>query len=224
MAFVPAPLSSSSVSALSGLSPLSHGHPSPISRSHVALRSPVRQSAGMQWGKVKLANTEAGGDKEAQMKVDNAVEEAVQDATKELKAEEVKEEKKENLMTKVKDAGVAGLVAYAIWEFISVMHFSNPRGCVDVGNLSAALVMTGLVSFWAVSVPTAIFAYHQTTGEWPSFDNPESTAKVKRYGRSRGDQVTLPRPGLGGCLRLPQHCSCPGSGPHCHYTSYSTFR
>ncbi|EKX46767.1 hypothetical protein GUITHDRAFT_70348 [Guillardia theta CCMP2712] len=53
-------------------------------------------------------------------------------------------------MTKVKDAGVAGLVAYAIWEFI----------------------------FWAISVPTAIFAYHQTTGEWPSFDNPESTAKV----------------------------------------------
>ncbi len=39
----------------------------------------------------------------------------------------------------------------------------------------------GLRSFWTVSVPAAIFAYHQTTGEWPSFDNPESTAKVRSH-------------------------------------------
>jgi len=60
------------------------------------------------------------------------------------------EPKKENMMTKVKNAGIAGLISYAAWEFV----------------------------FWTVSVPAAIFAYHQTTGEWPSFDNPESTAKV----------------------------------------------
>jgi len=57
---------------------------------------------------------------------------------------------KENMMTKVKAAGVAGLVSYALWEFV----------------------------FWTVSVPVAIYSYHATTGEWPSFDNPESTAKV----------------------------------------------
>ena len=74
--------------------------------------------AGLTWGKVTLACTEGSGDKEVQMKVDNAAEEKVQETVKELKTEEVKEEKKENLMTKVKDAGVAGLVAYAIWEFM----------------------------------------------------------------------------------------------------------
>lgn len=63
--------------------------------------------------------------------------------------EEVKEEK-ENMMTKVKAAGVAGLASYALWEF----------------------------AFWTISVPLAIWTYHQTTGEWPSFDNKESTAKV----------------------------------------------
>lgn len=57
---------------------------------------------------------------------------------------------KENLMSKVKATGVAGLVSYALWEFV----------------------------FWAVSTPTAIIIYHQTTGEWPNFSNPESTAKV----------------------------------------------
>mmetsp|Transcript_49678 Transcript_49678/g.124043 ORF Transcript_49678/g.124043 Transcript_49678/m.124043 type:complete len:210 (+) Transcript_49678:46-675(+) len=61
-----------------------------------------------------------------------------------------KKEEKENMMTKVKAAGVAGLISYALWEFV----------------------------FWAVSAPAAVIIYHQTTGEWPSFDNPESTAKV----------------------------------------------
>ena len=50
----------------------------------------------------------------------------------------------------MKAAGVAGLVSYALWEFV----------------------------FWTVSVPLSIYTYHATTGEWPSFDNPESTAKV----------------------------------------------
>ena len=52
--------------------------------------------------------------------------------------------------SQVKAAGVAGLVSYALWEFV----------------------------FWTVSVPLSIYTYHATTGEWPSFDNPESTAKV----------------------------------------------
>eukprot|EP00286_Rhodomonas_abbreviata_P012684 CAMPEP_0181323114 /NCGR_PEP_ID=MMETSP1101-20121128/19601_1 /TAXON_ID=46948 /ORGANISM="Rhodomonas abbreviata, Strain Caron Lab Isolate" /LENGTH=214 /DNA_ID=CAMNT_0023431097 /DNA_START=13 /DNA_END=657 /DNA_ORIENTATION=+ len=59
-------------------------------------------------------------------------------------------EEKENMMTKVKKAGIAGLISYAAWEFV----------------------------FWTVSAPAAIIAYHSTTGEWPSFSNPESTAKV----------------------------------------------
>ena len=57
---------------------------------------------------------------------------------------------KENLMARVKATGIAGLISYAAWEFV----------------------------FWAVSAPTAVVMYHQTTGEWPNFNNPESTAKV----------------------------------------------
>merc|ERR1712216_901504 len=68
--------------------------------------------------------------------------------TKDETSEE--EPPKENMMTKVKAAGVAGLVSYALWEFV----------------------------FWTVSVPLAIYSYHATTGEWPSFDDKESTAKV----------------------------------------------
>jgi len=60
------------------------------------------------------------------------------------------EPEKENMMTKVKAAGVAGLISYALWEF----------------------------AFWTISVPIAIFSYHATTGQWPSFDDKESTAKV----------------------------------------------
>mmetsp|Transcript_20479 Transcript_20479/g.49582 ORF Transcript_20479/g.49582 Transcript_20479/m.49582 type:complete len:195 (+) Transcript_20479:84-668(+) len=56
----------------------------------------------------------------------------------------------ENMMTKVKAAGVAGLVSYALWEFV----------------------------FWIVSVPLAIFTYKETTGVWPNFDDNESKAKV----------------------------------------------
>ena len=75
----------------------------------------------------------------------------VDQETKTETSTEAPKEEKENMMTKVKAAGVAGLVSYALWEFV----------------------------FWTVSVPLAIYTYHSTTGEWPSFDNPESTAKVR---------------------------------------------
>jgi len=71
-------------------------------------------------------------------------------AEESAKSKTEEEPPKENMMTKVKAAGVAGLVSYALWEFV----------------------------FWTVSVPLSIYTYHATTGEWPSFDNPESTAKV----------------------------------------------
>ena len=55
-----------------------------------------------------------------------------------------------NLMQQVKDAGVAGAIAYAGWELI----------------------------FWAVSVPVCIGAYYQVTGHFPDFDNQEDMAKL----------------------------------------------
>ena len=63
--------------------------------------------------------------------------------------EETKNETK-NLMQKVKDAGVAGIISYAFWE----------------------------LGFWAVSVPVCIAAYRQVTGHWPDFSNQEDLKQL----------------------------------------------
>ena len=55
-----------------------------------------------------------------------------------------------NLMQKVKDAGIAGLISYALWEF----------------------------GFWTVSVPFCIVAYKQLTGHWPDFQNSDDVQKL----------------------------------------------
>ena len=55
-----------------------------------------------------------------------------------------------NLIQKVKDAGVAGAIAYAGWELI----------------------------FWAASVPVCIGAYRAATGHFPDFNDPDDMAKL----------------------------------------------
>ena len=65
--------------------------------------------------------------------------------TKENKDESQEEDVSEakQLMQQVKDAGIAGVISYALWE----------------------------LGFWTVSVPVCIVAYKQVTGHWPDFAN-----------------------------------------------------
>jgi hypothetical protein len=62
--------------------------------------------------------------------------------------EELSETKK--LMKQVKDAGTAGVISYALWEF----------------------------GFWALSVPVVFFGYREVTGHWPDISNQEDVGKL----------------------------------------------
>jgi len=56
----------------------------------------------------------------------------------------------QNLMAKVKDAGTAGIISYALWE----------------------------LGFWLLSVPVVLFGYFEVMGHWPDLSNAEDTAKL----------------------------------------------
>ena len=55
-----------------------------------------------------------------------------------------------NLMQKVKDAGVAGIISYMFWE----------------------------LAFWGVSFPVCIFGYREVAGHWPDFANQDDLAQL----------------------------------------------
>jgi hypothetical protein len=71
-------------------------------------------------------------------------EEMVQPLTNEPETETQK------LMRQVKDAGVAGVISYALWE----------------------------LAFWFVSVPVVLFGYYEVTGHWPNLQNSDDLAKL----------------------------------------------
>lgn len=72
-------------------------------------------------------------------------------ATDNIAEEEEKElSQTEQLLKKIKEAGTAGVISYALWE----------------------------LGFWALSVPVCVFGYYQLVGHWPDFSNPEDTAKL----------------------------------------------
>ncbi|CAB9515446.1 Protein of unknown function (DUF2499) [Seminavis robusta] len=56
----------------------------------------------------------------------------------------------EKLLAKVKEAGTAGVISYALWE----------------------------LAFWFISIPVCIIGYHQVTGHWPDLSNSDDQAKV----------------------------------------------
>mmetsp|Transcript_6220 Transcript_6220/g.9879 ORF Transcript_6220/g.9879 Transcript_6220/m.9879 type:complete len:200 (-) Transcript_6220:1316-1915(-) len=56
----------------------------------------------------------------------------------------------EKLMKQVKEAGIAGVISYALWE----------------------------LGFWTVSVPVCVFGYREVTGHWPDFSDPEDMQKL----------------------------------------------
>mmetsp|Transcript_19929 Transcript_19929/g.29506 ORF Transcript_19929/g.29506 Transcript_19929/m.29506 type:complete len:220 (-) Transcript_19929:285-944(-) len=67
-----------------------------------------------------------------------------------LPEEEEELSETQKLMQQVKDAGVAGVISYALWE----------------------------LGFWAVSVPVCIFGYYEVTGHLPDFSNSEDMQKL----------------------------------------------
>lgn len=56
----------------------------------------------------------------------------------------------EKLLAKVKEAGTAGVVSYALWE----------------------------LAFWFISIPVCIVGYQQVTGHWPDLSNTDDQAKL----------------------------------------------
>jgi len=54
------------------------------------------------------------------------------------------------LLQKIKDAGTAGVISYALWE----------------------------LAFWALSVPVCVFGYYEVTGHFPDLNNKEDMAKL----------------------------------------------
>ena len=56
----------------------------------------------------------------------------------------------QQLMAKIKDAGTAGIISYALWE----------------------------CAFWLVSIPVVSFGYYEVAGHWPDFSNSEDMAKL----------------------------------------------
>ena len=66
----------------------------------------------------------------------------------ESKQEELSETQK--LMAKVKDAGTAGIISYALWE----------------------------LGFWFISIPVVLFGYYEVTGHWPDLTNSDDMGKL----------------------------------------------
>lgn len=69
-----------------------------------------------------------------------------------MEEEEEEEELSEaqKMMQQVKDAGIAGAISYAAWEW----------------------------AFWAVSVPVCVVGYRQVTGHWPDLQDADDQKKL----------------------------------------------
>jgi hypothetical protein len=56
----------------------------------------------------------------------------------------------QKMLAQVKEAGLAGVISYALWE----------------------------LGFWAISVPVCIFGYYEVTGHFPDLSNSEDQGKL----------------------------------------------
>lgn len=56
----------------------------------------------------------------------------------------------QKMLAQVKEAGLAGVISYALWE----------------------------LGFWAISVPVCIVGYYEVTGHWPDLSNSEDQGKL----------------------------------------------
>lgn len=69
-------------------------------------------------------------------------------ATKEKVEDDESDE--DNLMEKIKESGVAGIISYAAWE----------------------------LAFWTVSVPVCVLGYKEVTGHWPDLNDKDDISKL----------------------------------------------
>jgi hypothetical protein len=74
--------------------------------------------------------------------------EAQSAAVEEAEEEELSETQK--LLQKVKQAGTAGAISYALWE----------------------------LGFWGISIPVCSVGYYKVAGHWPDFSNSEDMSKL----------------------------------------------
>jgi hypothetical protein len=91
------------------------------------------------------AETAVNGDDKSQLLATEASNDAV---TAVQEGEEMSETQK--LMKQVKDAGVAGVISYALWE----------------------------LGFWMLSVPVVIFGYNAAVGHFPDLSDKDDLAKL----------------------------------------------
>jgi len=63
---------------------------------------------------------------------------------------EEEQDKTKSLLAKVKQAGTAGAISYALWE----------------------------LGFWGISIPVCVVGYKELTGHWPDLTNQEDLQKV----------------------------------------------
>lgn len=68
----------------------------------------------------------------------------------ECEVEEEEQSETQKLLAQIKDAGLAGVISYAIWE----------------------------LGFWAISVPVVVGGYYEVVGHWPDFSNGEDLEKL----------------------------------------------
>ena len=66
-------------------------------------------------------------------------------------AEQLLEKLTAELLQKVKDAGVAGIISYGVVQ----------------------------LAFFGASIPVGIYAYHSATGHWPDLSNAEDQAQLR---------------------------------------------
>lgn len=83
---------------------------------------------------------------------DTSTDSVVATVDEECVVEEVREEMTETqkLLQQVKDAGLAGVISYALWE----------------------------LGFWAVSVPVVIFGYYEVVGHFPDLSDKDDLARL----------------------------------------------
>jgi hypothetical protein len=80
--------------------------------------------------------------------VENVPIQSTESTTSIVPAKELSETEK--LLKQVKEAGLAGVISYALWE----------------------------LGFWAVSVPVVLFGYYEVTGHWPDLSDQSDIAKL----------------------------------------------
>ena len=113
----------------------------------IGRRSGTNMRIRMQEFKDEVTTSKEEEDKQKQKQKDDGV---VVKAETEIEPVEEELTETQKLLKKVKEAGTAGVVSYALWE----------------------------LAFWAISVPVCVFAYYELFGHFPDFTDKEDLSKL----------------------------------------------